>query len=144
MQTTAPATTAAPAAAPEPSAETWAIVDLFGHTKVAGRLSEQQIGGSSFVRLDIPEVKSDSIHIAPHTRLFGAAAIYGITFVDQATATMAARDIRSEPVSMWSLKGALQQMPAHERMRFIGVDVGAPGGDQTVHVTALSPFNPED
>lgn len=31
--------------------EEWAIIDLFGHQKIAGRISEQQIGGSSFVHV---------------------------------------------------------------------------------------------
>lgn len=35
--------------------EQWAIVDLFGHTRIAGKVSEQVIGGCSFVRVDVPE-----------------------------------------------------------------------------------------
>ncbi|MDD2657785.1 MAG: hypothetical protein PHD04_03970 [Candidatus Pacebacteria bacterium] len=43
----------------------WAIIDLFGHQKIAGRVSEQQIGGASFVRVDVPLEP-------PFTKLFGA------------------------------------------------------------------------
>lgn len=34
--------------------EGWAILELMGHRKLAGYLSEQTIGGSAFVRIDVP------------------------------------------------------------------------------------------
>ncbi len=36
--------------------EAWAIVELFGHQKIAGRLTEQTIGGCHFLRVDVPDV----------------------------------------------------------------------------------------
>jgi len=32
----------------------WAILELMGHRRLAGLVSEQQIGGASFIRIDIP------------------------------------------------------------------------------------------
>lgn len=40
------------AEAPEPFDE-WAIVELMGHVRLAGHLTEQQIAGGYFLRLDI-------------------------------------------------------------------------------------------
>lgn len=139
MQTT-PINTPEPAAV---SAETWAIVDLFGHVKIAGRLSEHQVGGQSFVRIDVPEVTGRRGPIPAHTRLFGGAAIYSIAFVDQGTATLAARDILAAPVSMWSLQNAIEKLPQAERARFLGIDMAAPGADQTAHGTYFSDYDPE-
>lgn len=45
---------------------------LFGHARIAGRISEQVLCGQSFVRVDVPQVRT----IAAHTRSFGADAIY--------------------------------------------------------------------
>lgn len=54
--------------------EEWALVELFGHQRIAGKVSEQEIGGCSFVRVDVPETKSAKAH----TRFFGNGAIYSI------------------------------------------------------------------
>jgi hypothetical protein len=35
----------------------WCIVELFGHTKIAGKVSEAQIGGQSFIRVDVPQIE---------------------------------------------------------------------------------------
>ena len=32
----------------------WAIVELFGHRKLGGRVSEAMIGGAAMIRIDIP------------------------------------------------------------------------------------------
>lgn len=95
--------------------EQWAIVELFGHSRIAGLLTEQTIGGSSFVRIDVPEYVSEGQTFPAVTRLLGNASIYGITFVDEATATIASREIRYQPVSVWSLRRGLEGLPADAR-----------------------------
>ncbi|MDQ5904005.1 MAG: hypothetical protein QG584_831 [Pseudomonadota bacterium] len=97
----------------------WAIVELFGHARIAGLLTEQTIGGSSFVRVDVPEYVSEGQTFPAVTRLLGQASIYGITFVDEATATIAAREIRYQPVSVWSLRRGLEGLPVDARQRLL-------------------------
>lgn len=103
----------------------WAIVELFGHARIAGLLTEQTIGGSSFVRVDVPEFIDEGQTFPAVTRLLGQASIYGITFVDEATATIAAREIRYQPVSVWSLRRGLEGLPVDARQRLLG-------GDETI------------
>lgn len=52
----------------------WAIVELFGHQRIAGLATEQTIAGSGFLRVDVPEVGE----IQPFTRIFGPSAVYSI------------------------------------------------------------------
>ena len=77
--------------------DSWAIVDIFGHQKFAGRVTEQSIGGASFVRIDIPQVED---HPA-YTKLFGAAAIYCITPTTEELARKAVDYCHSEPISIY-------------------------------------------
>lgn len=47
--------------------ESWAIVELFGHQKIAGRVAEQQIAGTVMLRVDVPEADGQ----AGFTRFYG-------------------------------------------------------------------------
>ena len=64
----------------------WAIVELFGHQQIAGYLSEQTIGGTTFLRVDVPETS----RAAAYTKLYGAGAIYAITPTTEELARAAA------------------------------------------------------
>lgn len=92
--------------------EGWAIVELFGHQQIAGRISEQAIGGSSFVRVDVPELPDAQ----PFTKFFGGAAIYAITPTDEQTATIAASAIKARPVQAWIVPAAPERrhLPASD------------------------------
>ena len=59
--------------------ETWAIVELFGHQKIAGHISEANVAGTTMLRVDVPEVDGQ----AAFTRLYGGSAIYSITPTDE-------------------------------------------------------------
>lgn len=106
----------------QPKFQQWAIVELFGHSRIAGLLSEQPIGGCSFVRVDVPELVVDGQTIPAATKLFGQGAIYAISIVDEAAALVAAREIRFQPVSVWSLRRGLECMPADSRQRLLAAD----------------------
>ncbi len=85
----------------------WAIVELFGHQKIAGRISEQTVGGCSFVRVDVPETDK-----APaFTKLYGNGAIYPITITDEKTAKMAARSYHQEPMDAWTVNHLITALP---------------------------------
>jgi hypothetical protein len=77
--------------------DTWAIVELFGHTRIAGRISEHTIGGCAFVRIDVPEADG----VPAFTRLLGQGAIYSITFVSEEVSRGAVASIRPAPVTIY-------------------------------------------
>lgn len=55
--------------------ECWGIVEVMGHRSFGGRVSEQTIGGTSFVRIDVAATERQPAF----TKFFGASSIYCIS-----------------------------------------------------------------
>lgn len=83
----------------EKSFDQWCIVELFGHQRIAGRVTEQSIGGCAFVRVDVPPVSETP----GYSRLLGNGAIYAINPVTEEVARAAAASYRSVPVSAYEI-----------------------------------------
>ena len=77
----------------------WAIVDVMGHQRYVGRVSEQVIAGTGFVRVDVP--KTDKTE--PWTKLIGTSSIYAITPVSEEIAKAMANHRQTEPVTPYEL-----------------------------------------
>ena len=92
--------------------EEWAIVEIFGHQRIAGRVSEQTIGGCSFVRVDVPECPKHQAF----TKLYGQGAIYAMTITDEKTARMAAESYAPEPMDRWTVQRMIEELPAPDAL----------------------------
>lgn len=79
--------------------DTWAILELFGHQVIAGRATEQTIGGCPFIRVDVPECDGQPAF----TRFFGNGAIYSMTPVSEEVARYAIQRSTPRPVSAYGL-----------------------------------------
>lgn len=108
----------------------YAIVELFGHARIAGRICEQTIGGQSFVRIDVPQVDYEDSDlaggkatIAAHTRSFGPGAIYSINWCDERAARLAAQAIKHRPIQRYALRDALRDMTDRDRQRLLSSPV---------------------
>jgi hypothetical protein len=105
--------------AEQPKFEEWALLELFGHQRLAGLVTEVQLGGASFVRVDVPgDTKKAATKL---TKLYNPSAIYSITPVTEETARLVARSISGEPVTRWDVremvreaKQALRPAPVEE------------------------------
>jgi hypothetical protein len=64
------------------SFDQWCILELFGRQVIAGRVTEQVIGGCSFIRVDVPECNGTP----QFTRFYGNGAIYAMTPVSEEAA----------------------------------------------------------
>ena len=95
---------------------TWAVIELFGHAQIAGKLSTVTLGGSVLLKVEVPETITETIkhgyfhwdfenlRYAPktkietrtpaYTRMFGLGAIYALNPCTEAVARTMARRIQ--------------------------------------------------
>lgn len=84
--------------------EAWGLVELMGHQRVAGRLSEQPLGGGNLLRVDIPN--GDTFR----TAYYGASAIYAVHITDEAVARELAGNTGSRPAYAYELSRAVARI----------------------------------
>lgn len=85
--------------------ESWAIIEIFGHTQIAGKVTEASIGGCSFVRVDVPECNGEKAF----TKFYGNGAIYSMTPCSEDVARAALKSIRPAPVNIMGGPDAMYQ-----------------------------------
>ncbi len=78
--------------------ESWAIVELMGHVKMGGRVTEEERFGVKMGRIDIPQADGGFV-----TQYFGGGSVYRLTPTDEATARRVATLGVPAPVHVWQL-----------------------------------------
>ncbi len=84
----------------------WCIVELFGHAKIAGLCTEENIAGTNMLRVDVPETKQQPAF----TRYFGSGAIYAINPVDEQTCAVIAESLNVAPVAIWQAESFIEKV----------------------------------
>jgi|GEM_PF-3055099 hypothetical protein len=92
----------------EEKKEFWAVVELMGHAKLAGLVTEVEMGGAKLLRVDVPDVPERPAEryyahqeaIPGYTRFVGGSAIYAITPMTEEVCRKAAEQFRISPVHM--------------------------------------------
>jgi len=70
----------------QPEIKSWALLELFGHQRIVGFLSQQAFGTGVLFKVDVPDLLKDGKKVRDgFTRYFGISAIYSITPVDEQT-----------------------------------------------------------
>ena len=85
--------------------ETWAIVELMGHQRVAGLVSERQVAGAGFLQIDVHDATDGKVLFS---RLVNPSSIYAINPVDKVIA-LAAGEYSARPITRFDLP----QLPGH-------------------------------
>lgn len=80
--------------------KTWALVELFGHTRVAGEVSEQTIAGGAMVRIDVPETDSSPAF----SRIVNVNAIYAINPMSEEMVRSIAGQLNVKPIQSWDIR----------------------------------------
>lgn len=77
----------------------WCILELMGHRRLAGLVSEETRFGTSLCRIDIPGPEGKFV-----TQYYGGSSIYGLTPTTEEVARAFAQNNAPAPVSRWDLR----------------------------------------
>lgn len=79
--------------------EGWAILEVMGHRKLGGFVTEVEIAGHGFLRIDIP-AEGDTRHA---TQFYQPTSIYCVTPTTEPMARAIALRNKPQPVQRWEL-----------------------------------------
>ncbi len=88
----------------ETSFEGWAILELMGHRRLAGYVTETEIAGAGVLRLDVPGAEEDAEPFA--TQFYAPSALYCLTPTTEEIVRAVAARTRPAPVQRWELPSA--------------------------------------
>lgn len=98
--------------------DSWAILELMGHRRLAGRVSEAMLAGGSFLRIDVPGEQ-------PVTQFYSPGAVYALTPCTEEIARRVASRERPAPVHAFELPQLAPATPD-----FYAEAVGATEGER--------------
>jgi hypothetical protein len=85
----------------EKSAEFWGILELMGHVRMAGRISEEERFGAKIGRIDCPTQADQFI-----TVFFGGGSIYRLTPCTEEVAREVAKNSIPQPIHSYEMPRA--------------------------------------
>lgn len=109
-----PSVETTPAPAKSVSLQMWAIVELMGHQRMAGEITEVTVAGHGFIRIDVPGTSK----VPAFTRMVSPSSIYAINPTTQELAIRAAEAFQPRPVQEWELPKALP--PTEPSLKHLG------------------------
>lgn len=80
--------------------DSWALVELFGRTRIVGRVTEATVAGSNFLRIDVPEFEGNP----KFTRFYGPSSVYCISPISKEIADELMKTCRNEPVARYDIR----------------------------------------
>lgn len=112
--------------------DTWAIIELMGHRRLAGHVTEVQLAGHGYLRLDIPAAGQDPAR----TQFISPASVYALHPTGEETARAAAAKWRPAPAQRWELPGLAKPVDVDEAI----ADLVADQDQADEHGEAFEPF----
>ena len=83
----------------------WCILEIMGHQRYAGRVTEHTIAGQSFLRIEIPASRGQ----VAFTKFFSASSVYAITPTTEELALGVAEQLCNVPISVYDLPEAMRE-----------------------------------
>ena len=82
----------------------WMVIELLGHHKLSGFVTEEQKWGQVLLRIDIPtSVNTESGKLEYTTQWYGTHALYCATPINETDAIRLAKQLRPKPFTKFDL-----------------------------------------
>ncbi len=108
--------------------EQWALVELFGHTRVAGKCTEHKFGNQSMMRIDVPSIGE----LPAFTKFVNLSAIYALNPMDEESCIQLAKQIKSAPIDAWNMQEIFSER-LEELVKKGQITKNLPQGDSVTH-----------
>lgn len=102
----------------------FAIIELMGHQKIAGKVTEQPIAGTNMLRVDVPKIGSQPAF----TRYIGGSGIYAINPCTEEVLHAFLKSNQPTPVYAWDVS----QMIKEERLRLKSASPAPAAGEEEI------------
>jgi hypothetical protein len=99
--------------------EHWALVELMWHQRIAGLVSEVNLAGKGFIRVDVPDQKGEVLF----SRFYSPDAIYCVSPTDRQIAIGLAAKCASRPVNIYDLSRLVADKKVGEGEEAFGEEV---------------------
>lgn len=83
----------------------YCMVELFGHNKIAGRCTEQNIAGVNMLRVDVPETDKQPAF----TKFYNGTAIYAINPITEEVAKDIANKLSNSPITVYEVRNMIER-----------------------------------
>jgi hypothetical protein len=83
----------------------WCMVELFGHNKIAGKCTEQNIAGVNMLRVDVPETEKQP----SFTKFYNGTAIYAINPITEEVAKDIANKLSNAPITVYEVRNMIER-----------------------------------
>lgn len=81
------------------------MVELFGHNKIAGKCTEQNIAGVNMLRVDVPETTKQPAF----TKFYNGTAIYAINPITEEVANDIANKLSNAPITVYEVRNMIER-----------------------------------
>ncbi len=82
----------------------WCMVELFGHQRIAGKCTEQNVAGTNMLRVDVPKTKKQPAF----TRILSSGSIYAINPISEEVAVKLAETLEVAPITPWQVQAMFE------------------------------------
>jgi len=83
----------------------WCLVELFGHQRISGKCTEQNVAGTNMLRVDVPATKRQPAF----TRILSSGSIYAINPISEEVALKLAETLDCAPITVWQVRTMFEQ-----------------------------------